>query len=121
MPKNLTTKQQKFLELRLEKGLKGAEAYRQAYGSKMPPPLCAKQGHPLVAQPPIEKLNRMFGWVIDKSEIGKPDDFAHLTDEEVDAALMAELRARGLSERQARALLESDQSHEKSRSRRPLG
>ena len=33
MAKNLTLKQQKFLELRLEKGLKGAEAYRQAYGS----------------------------------------------------------------------------------------
>jgi hypothetical protein len=51
-------------------------------------------------------------WVVeglrcdDKSEIGKPGDFAHLTDEEVEAALMAELRARGLSEQQARALLE---------------
>jgi phage terminase small subunit len=218
MAKNLTLKQQKFLELRLEKGLKGAEAYRQAYGSKMPPPLCAKQAYRLLHNPKIkayldraeqvadsriktaiaryavsrernvaelarmayaniadytvavgpervinlqaatrdhlaavqeitvedykegrgenardvrrtqikladkqaaiEKLNRMFGWVIDKSEIGKPRDFAHLTDEEVDAALMAELRARGLTERQARALLESDQSHEKSRSRR---
>src|SRR5947207_979145 len=111
MAKNLTLKQQKFLEPRLEKGLKGAEAYRQAYGSKMPPPLCDKQAA-------IEKLNRMFGWVIDKSEIANPGDFAHLTDEEVDAVLMAELRARGLSERQARALLESDQSHEKSRSGR---
>jgi hypothetical protein len=63
----------------------------------------------------------MFGWLIDKSEIGKPGDFAHLTDEEVDAALMAELRARGLSERQARALLESEQSHNKSRSGLPHG
>ena len=219
MAKNLTAKQQKFLELYLERKLKGAEAYRQAYGTKMPPPLCAKQAYRLLHNPKIkayldraeqiagsrietaitryavsrernvaelarmayadiadytvavgeervinlravnrdqlaavqeitvedykegrgenardvrrtrikladkqaaiEKLNGMFGWVIDKSEIGKPGDFGHLTDDEVSAALMAELRARGLSERQARALLESNQSCEKPRSRRP--
>ena len=54
MAKNLTLKQQKFLELRLEKGLKGAEAYRQAYGSKMPPPLCAKQAYRLLHNPKIK-------------------------------------------------------------------
>src|SRR5438270_5124345 len=55
----------------------------------------------------IEKMNRMFGWVVDKSEIGKPGDFAHLTDDELDAVLMSELCARGLTERQAKALLEN--------------
>jgi hypothetical protein len=54
MAKNLTLKQQKFLELRLEKGLKGAEAYRQAYGAKMPPPLCAKQAYRLLHNPKIK-------------------------------------------------------------------
>src|SRR6266550_2479567 len=54
MAKNLTLKQQKFLELYLEKGLKGAEAYRQAYGSKMPPPLCAKQAYRLLHNPKIK-------------------------------------------------------------------
>src|SRR5437868_14277002 len=54
MAKNLTVKQQTFLELRLEKGLKGAEAYRQAYGSKMPPPLCAKQAYRLLHNPKIK-------------------------------------------------------------------
>src|SRR5438270_11188821 len=54
MAKHLTLKQQKFLELRLEKGLKGAEAYRQAYGSKMPPPLCAKQAYRLLQNPKIK-------------------------------------------------------------------
>ena len=54
MAKNLTLKQQKFLELRLEKGLKGAEAYRQAYGSKMPRPLCAKQAYRLLHNPKIK-------------------------------------------------------------------
>jgi Terminase small subunit len=54
MAKNLTLKQQKFLELRLEKGLKGAEAYRQAYGSKMSPPLCAKQAYRLLHNPKIK-------------------------------------------------------------------
>src|SRR5437016_2939632 len=52
--KDLTLKQQKFLELRLEKGLKGAEAYRQAYGSKMAPPLCAKQAYRLLHNPKIK-------------------------------------------------------------------
>src|SRR5438067_13222327 len=54
MAKNLTLKQQKFLELYLEKGLKGAEAYRQAYGSTMPPPLCAKQAYRLLRNPKIK-------------------------------------------------------------------
>jgi len=54
MAKTLTLKQQKFLELRLEKGLKGAEAYRQAYGSKMPRPLCAKQAYRLLHNPKIK-------------------------------------------------------------------
>jgi phage terminase small subunit len=57
-------------------------------------------------QAAIEKMNRMFGWVVDKSEVGKPGDFAHLTDDELNAALMAQLCAGGLTERQAKALLE---------------
>jgi hypothetical protein len=58
MAKNLTAKQQKFLDLYLEKELKGAEAYRQAYGSKMPPPLCAKQAYRLLHKPEDQSLRR---------------------------------------------------------------
>ncbi len=56
----------------------------------------------------IERLNKMFGWIIDKSEVGRPGDFAGLADHEVDARLLEELQTRGLTEKQARALLESN-------------
>ena len=45
---------------------------------------------------------------IDRREEGRPGDFAHMNDTEVDQRLLEELRARGLTEQQARALLESN-------------
>jgi phage terminase small subunit len=53
----------------------------------------------------IERLNRMFGWIIDKSEIGRPGEFANLTDEQLEQALVDQMVGRGMEEGQARALL----------------
>jgi hypothetical protein len=49
-----------------------------------------------------------IGMFIDRREEGRPGDFAHMNDTEVDQRLLEELRARGLTEQQARALLESN-------------
>jgi phage terminase small subunit len=35
-------------------------------------------------QSAIERLNKMFGWIIDRSEVGRPGEFANLTDEQLD-------------------------------------
>jgi hypothetical protein len=59
--------------------------------------LASKQGA-------IEQLNRMMGWIVDKSEVGKPGDFSHLTDEQLDQEIAKQLVAMGLSERQLRLL-----------------
>jgi hypothetical protein len=32
----------------------------------------------------IEDLNKMFGWVVDKREVGRPGDFAGLSDAELE-------------------------------------
>jgi phage terminase small subunit len=53
----------------------------------------------------IERLNKMFGWIIDKSEVGRPGEFANLTDEQLDEKIMEHLVEMGMSEQQARALL----------------
>ena len=53
----------------------------------------------------IERLNKMFGWIIDKSEVGRPGEFANLSDEQLDEKIMEHLVEMGLSEQQARALL----------------
>ena len=53
----------------------------------------------------IERLNKMFGWIIDKTEVGQPGEFGGLADQELHGKLFEELRARGLTEAQARALL----------------
>jgi phage terminase small subunit len=55
----------------------------------------------------IERLNKMFGWVVDKSEVGQPGDFAKMTDEQLDAEMVVYLVDLGISEPQARALLEA--------------
>jgi hypothetical protein len=48
----------------------------------------------------LVELNHMCGWVIDRLEQGKPGDFAHLSDEELDAQISQRLRAGGLNDRQ---------------------
>jgi phage terminase small subunit len=53
----------------------------------------------------IERLNKMFGWIIDRSEVGRPGEFANLTDEQLDEKIMEHLVEMGMSEQQARALL----------------
>jgi hypothetical protein len=53
----------------------------------------------------IERLNKMFGWVVDKSEVGRPGEFAHLTDEQLEQALVDQMVGRGMEDGQARALL----------------
>ncbi len=53
----------------------------------------------------IAELNHMNGWVIDRQEVGKPGDFAHLSDEELDAQMTQHLKARGLNDRQIRNFL----------------
>jgi phage terminase small subunit len=53
----------------------------------------------------IAELNHMNGWVIERQEVGKPGDFSHLSDEELDAQLTKRLKARGLHERQIRNFL----------------
>ena len=55
----------------------------------------------------IERLNKMFGWNIGRSEVGRPGEFANLTDEQLDDAIMQHLIERGMSERQARALVKA--------------
>jgi len=53
----------------------------------------------------IERLNKMFGWIVDRSEVGRPGEFANLTDEQLDEKIMEHLVEMGMSEQQARALL----------------
>jgi len=53
----------------------------------------------------IERLNKMFGWIIDRSEVGRPGEFANLTDEQLHDALVQQMVARGMDEGQARALV----------------
>ena len=60
----------------------------------------------------IERLNKMFGWIIDKSEVGRPGEFANLSDEQLDEKIMEHLVEMGMSEQQARALLAARDAEE---------
>jgi hypothetical protein len=53
----------------------------------------------------IAELNHMNGWIIERQEVGKPGDFSHLSDEELDAQLTQRLKARGLNDRQIKNFL----------------
>ena len=50
-------------------------------------------------------MGREIGMFINRTEQGQPGDFANLSDGELDTKLLEEFRARGLTEKQARALL----------------
>jgi len=63
-------------------------------------------------QAAIERLNKMFGWIIDRSEVGRPGEFANLTDEQLDEKIMEHLVEMGMSEQQARALLAARDAEE---------
>jgi hypothetical protein len=48
----------------------------------------------------------MNGWIVERSEVGKPGDFSHLSDEELDAQLSQHLKARGVPDRYIRNFLQ---------------
>jgi phage terminase small subunit len=60
----------------------------------------------------IERLNKMFGWIVDRSEVGRPGEFANLSDEQLDEKIMEHLVEMGMSEQQARALLAARDAEE---------
>jgi phage terminase small subunit len=60
----------------------------------------------------IERLNKMFGWIIDRSEVGRPGEFANLSDAQLDEKIMEHLVELGMSEQQARALLTARDAQE---------
>jgi phage terminase small subunit len=76
-------------------------------------PVLDKDGNPTgeyryegaVANRALELLGKALGIFIERREEGKPGDFAHLSDEELDAQLSQHLRARGLTDRQIRNFL----------------
>jgi hypothetical protein len=47
----------------------------------------------------------MFGWVIDKSDVGKPGDFAGLPDAVLDEKIIEQLKAIGVPEDKAKAFV----------------
>lgn len=53
-------------------------------------------------------IARLFGWIIDKREQGKPGEFENLSVEEIDERLVAELVAGGISEKVARAFVRAE-------------
>jgi phage terminase small subunit len=58
----------------------------------------------------IERLNKMFGWIIDRNEVGKPGEFAKMSDEELEGEMLAYLIEAGMAEEQARAMLRQRKS-----------
>lgn len=68
------------------------KALRQKHGSS-------------VANRALELIGKELGLFIERSEQGKPGDFAHLSDEELDSQLTQRLKARGLNDRQIRNFL----------------
>src|SRR5277367_6435962 len=53
MAKKLTDQQAKFLEFYLSNGRNGADAYRNAYDTKMSPQRCAQEANKLLKNPKI--------------------------------------------------------------------
>jgi hypothetical protein len=53
----------------------------------------------------LELIGRELGMFTERVETGKPGDFAHLSDEELDAQISQRLKARGISDRQVRNFL----------------
>ena len=61
--------------------------------------------NPAAANRALELLGKEMSMFLDRKEIGRPGDFAGLSDEELEARLMRTLIDRGLSEEQARILV----------------
>ena len=58
-----------------------------------------------VANRALELLGKSLGIFVERSEQGKPGDFAHFSDEELDAQLIQRLKAKGMNDRQIRSFL----------------
>lgn len=58
-------------------------------------------------QAAIERLNKMFGWIIDRAEVGNPGDFSALDDAALNEKVVAELVASGIPEATAREFVEA--------------
>jgi hypothetical protein len=58
-----------------------------------------------VANRALELVGKELGMFLERVETGKPGDFAHLSDEELDAQISQRLKARGISDRQVRNFL----------------
>jgi phage terminase small subunit len=58
-----------------------------------------------VANRALELIGREIGMFVDRVEQGKPGDFAHLSDEELDAQMTQRLKARGIPDRYIRNFL----------------
>lgn len=62
--------------------------------------LAREKGQMAAAIRAAELVGKHLGMFIERREQGGPGDFAHLSDAELDAQLMARLKERGLSEQQ---------------------
>jgi hypothetical protein len=58
-----------------------------------------------VANRALELIGKELGMFINRREQGRPGEFADLTDEQLDEEIKKHLLARGMTERQAQALL----------------
>jgi phage terminase small subunit len=58
-----------------------------------------------VANRALELIGRELGMFVERAEQGKPGDFAHLSDEELDAQISSRLKARGINDQQIRNFL----------------
>lgn len=67
--------------------------------------LARERGQVAAAIRATELLGKIIGVFIERSEQGKPGDFAHLSDDELDAKLSHHMRTRGLTDRQIRNFL----------------
>ena len=67
--------------------------------------LAREKGQTAAAIRAAELLGKELGMFIERREQGKPGDFADLPDEELGRRIIAQLMVRGMTERQARAVV----------------
>jgi phage terminase small subunit len=63
------------------------------------------EGGSNIANRALELIGRELGMFLERQERGKPGDFSHLSDEELDAALAEKLTARGMTPEQVERFL----------------
>ena len=72
--------------------------------------LARERGQLAAAIRAAELLGKMLGVFVERSEQGKPGDFSHLSDEELDAQLTRQLKAGGVPDRYIRNFLQGPHS-----------